>query len=831
MKQKIHFPKILVSKTDKGFEGLAALKLKSILKGDLLLDQRALREEKLSHFNPLDPRVQHQAREAFLHALSSWPETLSLELHLTTLPDLVYRPQGRILITLFLRAVACSEEGVKEEIISRFLTLMPVLGAHILEAEFIPVTDGEELEQRMAPFNPTHAIAVCRREEAVSLSTPLTRLSVGFGPMIVKRGEHPNVLRHRFPWLPSLDDWSRLTGTLMGQLDPMQIIIRLKTAEAGQELICRLKESIDMCEIFLSGCKEYQVTLNRHAGLIRDVSLRQLARCVEQCFKLGVFILAPHLIDRSLGNILGKAITGPRSAPDEDDLFQGGFSCIDISIEDAVDSCFFPEKEPYTLTEAACAFRLPSPPMDHYCGLPVKLWRTSPALLPFTHTRTNSTIDLIINEHQGATQPVRVSVEDRMRHTFILGQTGTGKSTIMENMILQDMRAGRGLAVIDPHGEMVDAILGRIPAERIDDVILFDMLDREMPLGFNLIEWKTIEERDLIIDEIYLTLDRLYDMKSTGGPIFETNFRGMLKLLMGEKARGDFIPTLLEFTSCYLNKDFRRWLNESIEDEQVQDFVKQLERTRGDASIDNLAPYITSKLSRFINDTTLKRIVGQEKTSFDFDEIINKDKILLVKLGKGRFGATVSALLANQIVARFKLAAMKRGEMRPEDRRDFFLYVDECHNLPSENFMELLSEARKYRMGLVLATQYTAQLGSASSKENNLLSAILGNVGTILIFRLGQEDAVRLCPALSPHFSSLDIANLPNWHGYARLQMNNEPTPPFSFRTQKDEAPYDNDLAVKTINMSRFIYGTDYKIVDDRILRRRTLWEKDEQDD
>jgi DNA helicase HerA-like ATPase len=224
-------------------------------------------------------------------------------------------------------------------------------------------------------------------------------------------------------------------------------------------------------------------------------------------------------------------------------------------------------------------------------------------------------------------------------------------------------------------------------------------------------------------------------------------------------------------------------LKHSIKDPQISDFVKELEQTGGEASIENLSPYITSKLSRFTHDITLRRIVGQEKTSFDFNEIMNKGKILLVKLGKGRFGATVSALLANQIVTRFKLAAMKRGDMPHKDRRDFFLYVDECHNLPSENFMELLSEARKFRMGLVLATQYTAQLGSASQKENNFLSAILGNVGTILIFRLGQEDAVKLSPALHPSFSSLDIVGLPNWQGYARLQMSNEPTPPFSFRT------------------------------------------------
>lgn len=532
MKQKIHFPKICVFETNEGFEGLAALKLKSILKADLLMNQYGLLQEKVPHFNRLNPKVQHQARESFLHALSSLPQSLTLELHMTALPDLANRSQGQVLIDLFLRAAASTKERVKEEIISQFLTLVPVLGAHIPEAEFIPVTDDKELAQRSAPFNPTHALAIKRREEIICLSTPLKRLSIGFGPMKVKKYEGANVVAHLFPWVPSLDDWSMLVGTLMGQLDPIKIIIRLKTTSADQKSLERLEEAIKICELFLSGSKEHQVTLNRQAGLIRNVSLRQLSRLRELCFNLGVFITAPYPINRSLGNILGKAITGLQSGPNEDDMFQGGFSCIDVAATDVLNSGYFPEREPFTLTEASCGFRLPAPPMEDHFGLPVKRWRTSLALLPFTQVSTNGTIKLVVNEHKGMMQPVNVAAEDRMRHTFILGQTGTGKSTLMESMILQDMRAGRGLAVIDPHGEMVDSILGRIPPERVEDVVLFDVLDREMPLGFNLIEWKTIEERDLIIDEIYLTMDRLYDMKSCGGPIFETNFRGMLKLLI-----------------------------------------------------------------------------------------------------------------------------------------------------------------------------------------------------------------------------------------------------------------------------------------------------------
>ncbi|MFH1930133.1 MAG: type IV secretion system DNA-binding domain-containing protein [Pseudomonadota bacterium] len=827
MKKMMHFPKILVRKTGKGFEGVAGLKLKSILKADLVLTQLDFLEENQSQLNPLNPKRQHRTREALLHAISSWPPSICLELHLTALPDLIHKARGQILISIFLRALASTQEEVKEEIIRRYLNLVPLLASHIKEAEFVPITVEDDLRQRRAPFSPTHALAIHRRQEDLSLSTPLKRLSMGFGSMAAKGRTGNNMIKHLFPWIPSLDDWAKLMDTLVWQLDPIQIIVRLRPGAEINEAVNRLGDTIRTCELFLSGIKEFQITLKRQTNLIRDVALKQITVLRESCFNLGVFILAPNSLDTSLENVLGKAIIGSQGDSDDNSLFQGGFTSTKVTVKNALRWDYFLEKEPFTISEAACAFRLPSPPMEDHAALPVKRSRTCIALLPPVGPGENGCIELAINEHQGIIQPVTVGTDERMSHTFIIGQTSTGKSTLMERMILQDIRAGRGLAVIDPHGDMVDSILGRVPEEREEDVIIFDMLDREKPLGFNLIQWKTPEERDLIIDELFLALDRIYDMKITGGPIFETNFRGMLKLLMGEKSTGDFVTTILEFASCYLNKGFRRWLVEHTQDPKTLDFVEELERTGGDASLNNLSPYITSKLSRFTNDTTLMRIVGQEKTSFDFDEIMDKGKILLLKLGKGRFGAMVSALLANQIVARFKLAAMKRGKMRAEERRDFFLYVDECHVLPSENFMELLSEARKFKMGLVLATQYAAQLGNPTTKENDLLSAILGNVGTTLIFRLGQTDATQLAPALHPYFTSLDIIGLPNWRGYARLQAGRDSTPPFSFRTQIDETPYNEKIASKIQRISREKYGMDATSVDEQILKRRSIWKED----
>ena len=268
---------------------------------------------------------------------------------------------------------------------------------------------------------------------------------------------------------------------------------------------------------------------------------------------------------------------------------------------------------------------------------------------------------------------------------------------------------------------------------------------------------------------------------------------------------------------------FRRWLLKTVTDPQVIDFVKELEKTDGDAKLQNLSPYITSKFSRFTNDTTLKRIVGQSHTAFDFDDILNSEKIFLIKLGKGRYGSNMSALIANQIVSRFKMAAMKRGDMRPEQRKPFFLYVDEAHNLPRENFMELLAEARKYKLGLVLATQYMAQL-KGKSYQDDLLLSIIGNVGTTLAFRLGQEDAETLAPAFKPVFGDMDITGLPNFQGYARMQLSNEATMPFSFATKPYDQKYHAGMARKITEYSRYTYGRSVEDVDKEINARREMW-------
>jgi hypothetical protein len=818
------FPHIAAMPLDDGFGAVLGLKLQSILKADLLAGSDGV-ASRPSDRRRLNPAVLLKSRESFINAAISLPENTILELQLASLPDLAFRAHGMVWVSLFLKSLSDSEEKAREMAVSAYLELVPALAAHFPEADFRPITGGNELLERMGPFVTAEALSIGRCAETIALTEPLRRTWIGFGhtdgPEIASGLE----VEHLYPWVPNPEGAAVMMETLLGRLDPVQVIIRLRRGGAGEKGVPRLQSLIHRCEAFLSVNKDSHLTLKKQAEMLRDISLLQLANLGRQALDVGVFIRTPGRSNRFLASVVGSAVSGPRHLSGEKQIYRGGFNIQPVCLEDADNWSFFPQEEPFTLLEAAGAFLLPAPPNGSLSGLPVSHSRTAPAELPAEVSAGDDSIVLFENEHQGLRYPVHLGMEDRFRHIFVMGMTGTGKSTFLENLVIQDIVAGRGLALIDPHGDLVDSVTAKIPARREKDVILFDLLDREMPLGFNILEWGTIEERDLIIDDLYQTIDHIYDMRQTGGPIFEQYFRGLLRLLMGDQPRSGFVPTLLEFSLCFLDRDFRKWLLQAVTDPQIKDFVEQMERTGGDASLQNMAPYITSKLSRFLNDTRLRRIVGQGQTSFDFDKIMNEGKIFLVKLGKGRFGPVVSSLITNQLVSRFKLTALKRQELAHSKRRPFFLYVDEAHNLASDNFMELLSEARKYRLGLVLATQYSAQLtDSQPGRPNNLMSAILGNVGTIVLFRVGQEDTPKIGMAFNPHFSALDIIGLPNWHGYTRMQIGGAAVPPFSFKTIKDETRPIAKRADKIKRYSRFVYGTDAGVVDAVINRRREDW-------
>ena len=829
----MRIPFITTCQIEEGFEACCAIRVAALLNSDLLKDYHygPADERSTTSFSKLNPRHLQSAREMLLIALSAMTD-VTFEVRILIFPDLVHKAQGEIGMFFLIRCSGKSSELAREKNAESFLSLFPILVTYLPEADLKLVKTAEEMELCCNPFATLSASAVIRRTQDIPLVSVVVPSNVGFLSADVKRLANQDVvLQHLAPWIPSNDDWGKLLEILAGQFEPNMLVIRMRSRTELTNERERLNQNVEFCEAALAGIENNEFAMRKTVSMFEEQSMARIENLSHPCFDVAALIISSRNIPGPLAAAFGTAISGRRLGGEEPAWLQGGYEIHQLENAHFMQSDYFPENAPFSLGEAACAFRFPSPPSRDIPGLSVQRFRTNLAMLPAELDESPQSIKLFLNEFQGMSQPVHIDPDDRMRHCYIMGQTGTGKSSLLENMIVQDIWAGRGLAVIDPHGDMIDNIIKRIPRERAGDVIVFDLLDRERPIGFNLLQWHTIAERDLIIDSLYQHMDHMYDMRQTGGPMFESYFRGMLKLLMGDSPRPGFTSTILEFKRCFTDRKFRHWLLDSICDQQVKDFVIEAEEAGGEATLANMAPYVSSKWSRFINDISLQRIIGQEETSFDFDEIMNEGKIFLVKLAKGRFGPEVSALLATMLVSRFQASAMKRGEMPIGERRDFYLYVDEATNLPSQNVTELLSEARKYRLGLVLATQYCSQLGNVSGGQDDLLAAVFGNVGSLITFRTGNQDAEMLAKGFAPYFSSLDIMSLPNFYGYARMNLSNQAMSPFSFRTELDTTPIDEDMARGIRELSRLRYGNDSNIVDRKIRKRVHSWKQQDTDE
>jgi hypothetical protein len=335
-------------------------------------------------------------------------------------------------------------------------------------------------------------------------------------------------------------------------------------------------------------------------------------------------------------------------------------------------------------------------------------------------------------------------------------------------MILSDLQKGRGVAVLDPHGSLIRQVLERFPRERADDLVLLDPADTQRPVGFNPLRILEAEPgayrqaRDVVVDDLYAYLDQAYDMRVAGGPVFETQFRGMLRLLLGEEPQDPACaPNLLLLRRLYQDGDLRHRLVARVDrrDPLLGDFVREAEATTGDSSLRNMAQYVTSKFNRFLFDSALQNIACQNRT-LDIEAIVNGRKVLLFDLGKGRFGEQAAGLLASQLVSRLRLAVMKRGAS--PGAAAFYLYADEFQLFADRRFAELLAEARKFGLALTLAHQFAKQLPPP------VLEAVIGNVGTTVLFRLGPTDAEAFRPSFVPTFTDRDLSSLPNFRACVR---------------------------------------------------------------
>ncbi len=421
------------------------------------------------------------------------------------------------------------------------------------------------------------------------------------------------------------------------------------------------------------------------------------------------------------------------------------------------------------------------------------------------------------NIFRGEETVVRMTDNDRRRHFYILGQTGTGKTTLMVNMIKQDIEDGKGVCYIDPHGQEVERILGLIPEDRIEDVVYFNPADIERPMGLNMLEYdpRHPEQKTFLANEMVNIFKKLWEaLPEAFGPMFEQYMRNALLLIMDDPPSGS---TLLEVPKVLADAKYRHYKLSKTDNIVVKDFwEKEAEKAGGEAALANMVPYITSKANVFLANDLMRPIICQQKSSFDFRKIMDEKKIFLVNLSKGKLGDFNSYLLGLVIVGKFLMAAFSRVDVPEEQRPDFYMYIDEFQNFTTDTIATILAEARKYKLNLILAHQFIGQL------KENIRNAVFGNVGSIAAFRIGADDADFLVKQFEPVFSKQDLLNIDNFNAYLKMLINNQTVLPFNIRCYPP-AQANPEIAEKIKEFSRLKYGREKDAVEKEIFERSKI--------
>ncbi len=497
---------------------------------------------------------------------------------------------------------------------------------------------------------------------------------------------------------------------------------------------------------------------------------------------------------------------------------------VSKNIEDFVTSFifrFFPQEIKQNIlnsVELATVFHLP----DQKNIPTAQLERQASKQVDGPNQVASDGILLGYNVYRGVKKEIRLGNTDRRRHSYIIGQTGTGKSKLLENLALQDMLDGRGFAFVDPHGDSAEALLGMVPKERVEDVIYFSPGDMEHPIGLNLFEFDTPEQRDFLVQEAIAMLYRLYDPGHTGiiGPRYEHWFRNAALTIMSDPAGTSFI----DIPQVFNDDAFAKEKIKHVTDQTVLDFWNKEMAQTSDYHKSEVLGWFVSKFGAFLSNEMMRNILGQTKSGFNLRDIMDNKKILLVNLSKGKTGELNSQLLGMIFVMKFQAAAMGRADIPEDERVDFSLYVDEFQNFATDSFENILSEARKYRLNLILANQFMTQL------TDKIREAIIGNVGTVISGRIGTTDAELMQKKFSPTFDAEDLSKLPNFETVASVMINNMPSAPFSMALLPPLGKSSPELANALKRLSAAKHGRPRLQVEKEIFERLRAGDKAKED-
>lgn len=436
---------------------------------------------------------------------------------------------------------------------------------------------------------------------------------------------------------------------------------------------------------------------------------------------------------------------------------------------------------------------------------------------------SRDTIWLGNNVFRGHVKPICIEREDRMRHMYVIGQTGSGKSWNILRMIMQDIYNGDGVCLMDPHGDLAEMVLNRIPHERAEDVIYFNAADFERPLGFNLMDYQNEQDKHRVVNGFIGLLKKMFDPHDQGivGPILERAVRNSMLTAMSEEG-----TTLVEVVRILTDE---KWVMEKwvpiIKDDLVRRYwTDQIAKTTEQQKSETLG-YIVSKFDRFVTNIAVRNIIGQSKSSFNVREVMDNRKILIINLSKGLLGEENAQFLGLLVIPKIVSAALSRQDSAAEDRKDFFFYVDEFQNFATDEFAEILSEARKYRLSLTMANQYIAQM------PEKVRDSVFGNVGSLMVGRVGPDDAEYLEKQFEPTLNSNDLLNQPNIHYYLKLITDGKYSSPFSlspgfgpmFPNSGFDIPVNKEVGELVKRISRLKYGRDVELVNEEMTKRAEL--------
>ena len=701
----------------------------------------------------------------FINALYAPECNRSFAIRFISIPDGRSITAGKVELVLFGKVSAPAGAQATEGARALCAEVLCLLGGAMPEQSWVPVSEPERFRSLWQPFarNRLHVAEIARRVDQVRLSTLRPRPSLGSGRASSDLpAPGADCVFYVHPFVPRASSFSRLLRMLLLQPSPVIFQATLTPVSFTPEESEGLAGAVNQCEHY-----RQQVDALAHEPLglppsvqrlraqaLAESLLEQWLRLRDAPFLLQVLLASPEAIPRSLAEVIGIEITAPIAG--SSNVKSGG------------------------------------PAREFQCGF------------------------------LGCSQPAVLAEKERLQHTYIIGQTGTGKTTLLKTMIVSDMRAGKGLAVLDPHGDLHHELLALVPPERRADVVVVDPTDGVCPVGLNLLECASEEERHFVVREMRAILQTLLNdqfgaqASQWTGPVFYQHMQMNMLLAM---SRPDDPGTLLEFHEIFRQENYwKRWLPLQWDEPMLKRWVeKNLPeadyKSRAKVEI-SMGEYLSTKFDDFLFDPKLRLIFGQKRSTFDLRQIIDEGKILLVNLAKGELAEPNSRFLGMLLLAKIQAAAMSRVELPAAQRRPFYLYVDEFQALATESFVTLLSEARKFGLGLVLSNQFLSQI-----HDERINQSIFGNVGTSVCFRVGREDAELLQRQFAPYFDAEDLANLPNWEACLKTKVRGQVVAPFSLRTGLPLVATDSRGAKQVIALSRKKYGRPRKFVLEGIRR------------